>query len=190
VFNGFQAPLMMHYRVHAGQLEAGSWYLDPGQGSRFIGEAGHFFDIFAFLTGSHPVSVVATTLRPDHVTQDDLDNVAVMVRYADGSVGNLLYLTQGGMKVPKEFLEVFGGGKTVQVHNFETLTIFEGNRQRRIKRRGIHKGHQEELQAFVAAVRSGSAMPIAVQSLLDTTLVTLAAAESLRTGQPVQLADS
>jgi predicted dehydrogenase/threonine dehydrogenase-like Zn-dependent dehydrogenase len=190
VFNGFQTPVMMHYRVHAGQLEAGSWYLDPAQGSRVIGEAGHFFDVFAFLTGSHPVSVVATALRPDHVTRDDLDNVAVTVCYADGSVGNLLYLTQGSTKVPKEFLEVFGGGKTVQVHNFEALTIFEGNRQRHVKRRGVNKGHQEELQAFVTAVRSGSAMPIAVQSLLDTTLVTLAAAESLRTGQLVQLADS
>jgi len=58
------APLVMHYRVHAGQLETGSWYLDSsGQGSRFIGEAGHFFDVFSYLANSRPVTVMSRCLR-------------------------------------------------------------------------------------------------------------------------------
>ena len=104
-------------------------------------------------------------------------------------MGNLLYLTQGGARVPKEFLEVFGGGKTVQLHNFENLRIYDGVGERKYKRGRLNKGQSEEMRQFVASVRDGSAMPIPVESLFDTTLVTLAAVESLRRGQSVRLAD-
>jgi predicted dehydrogenase/threonine dehydrogenase-like Zn-dependent dehydrogenase len=188
-FYGCQAPLVLNYRVHAGQMEAGSWYLDATEGSRFVGEAGHFFDVFSFIVGARPVSVVAMRLRPEQPTSDDLENVAVIVNYADGSVGNLLYLTQGGAKVPKEQLEVFGAGRTAQLKNFESVTFFEGNSSRRIKARGLNKGQKEEMDAFVSAVKSGTAMPISAESLLDTTLLTLAVVDSLKSCQSVRLAD-
>jgi predicted dehydrogenase len=186
-FRNSEIPLVMHYRVHAGQMEAGSWYLDASQGSRFVGEAGHFFDVFAYLVGARPVSVVARSLRPQKLSQDDVENVAVIVTYEDGSVGNLLYLTQGDSKVPKEFIEVYGGGRTGQLHNFESVVIFEGNKRHQAKERGVNKGQQEEMRAFVQALKSSSAMPISADCLIDTTLVTLAAAESLQTGQTVHL---
>lgn len=189
VFPANNIPLVMNYRVHAGQMESNSWYLDRCQGSRFVGEAGHFLDVFSFLTQSRPVSVVARSLRPQPLKPDDLDNIAVIVTYENGSIGNLLYLTQGAQKVPKEFLEVFGDGCTVQLHNFESLTIFKGTQQRKIKARGIDKGQKEEMNAFVTAVKSGLAMPISINSLMDTTLTTLAIEESLKTGHPVHLAD-
>ncbi|MDJ0898994.1 MAG: hypothetical protein QNJ55_09290 [Xenococcus sp. MO_188.B8] len=50
-------------------METSSWYLDPLEGSRFVGEAGHFLDVFSFITRSRPVSVVARSLRPQHITQ-------------------------------------------------------------------------------------------------------------------------
>ncbi|MDJ0636144.1 MAG: bi-domain-containing oxidoreductase [Xenococcaceae cyanobacterium MO_188.B29] len=189
IFPANNTPLVMNYRVHAGQMESNSWYLDRCQGSRFVGEAGHFFDVFSFLTQSRPVSVVARSLRPQPLKPDDLDNVAVIVTYENGSIGNLLYLTQGAQKVPKESLEVFGDGCTVQLHNFESLTIFKDTQQRKIKTRGIDKGQKEEMNAFVSAVKSGLAMSISIDSLMDTTLATLATEESLKTAQPVYLAD-
>lgn len=173
-----KTPLVMTYRVHAGPMDSGSWYLDPEQGSRFVGEAGHFLDVFAYLTESRPVSVAAKSLRPEQPTQDDLENMAVVVQYQDGSVGNLLYLTQGGSKVPKEFLEVFSAGRTVQMYNFEYLQVFEGTTSKKIKMGGLNKGQKEEMQAFVQAVRQGGTMPISIQSLFDTTLLTLSAWET------------
>ena len=186
--SGVKTPLMLNYRVHAGPLESGSWYLEAEQGSRFVGEAGHFLDVFSFLTGNKPISVSAKSLRPKQSTQDDLENIAVLVQYQDGSVANLLYLTQGGIKVPKEFLEVFGAGKTIQLHNFEYLQIFEGIKSRKIKLQGTNKGQKEELEAFVQSLIKGEAMPIAVQDLLDTTLLTLCAWEAAISGETVKLA--
>ena len=181
-------PLFMSYRVHAGQLETGSWYLDGSEGSRFLGEGGHFVDTFAFLCGSRPVRVVACSQRGSGSAGDDRDNRAVTISYEDGSVGNLLYLTQGGVRVPKEELEVFGGGKTACLHNFTTLELYRGE-QRKVRRAALDKGQREEMRSFVEAVRTGDPMPISVDSLFDTTLVCLAAEESLRSGQPQLLID-
>jgi predicted dehydrogenase len=186
-FESCKGPLVMHYRVHAGQMDAGSWYMDRTEGSRFAGEAGHFLDVFAFLTGASPVSVYATSLRPDTASPDDADNVMVMVNYDDGSVGTLFYITQGGTKLPKEYIEIHGGGRTGQLHNFESVVLFEGLKRRKIRGGRLDKGQKDQMAAFVQAVKSGEQMPIPFQSLLDTTLVTLAAEESMRRGQAVSL---
>lgn len=179
-------PVAAHYRVHAGQLDKGSWYLDASEGSRFAGEAGHFIDVLSYLIGARPVSVMATRLKPANPTADDLDNVSALVRYADGSTASLMYLTQGAIKVPKEFLEVFGGGITAQMHNFESLLVFEQDRQKKLSMR-LDKGQQAEMDAFVQAVKRGTPMPIALESLVDTTSVTLAIEESARAGIEVAL---
>lgn len=186
-FGGSTGPTVGHYRVHAGQLEQGSWYLDPSQGSRFVGEAGHFLDLLSCLIDARPVAVTAAALRPPETTPDDLENLAVVVRYENGSIGNLLYLTQGGAKLPKEYLELFGGGVTMQMHNFESLLYYDRSTRRRLSMR-MDKGQRHALEAFVLAVRAGTPMPIPYESLLDTTLATLAAGESLRTGREIPLA--
>ncbi len=189
-FRRRSGPLAMSYRVHAGRLDHGSWYLDSAeQGSRFVGEAGHFLDLFAYFTGARPVSVMARALRPAQSAADDQENLSVLVEYNDGSVGTLLYLTQGGAKVPKELLEVFGEGRTVQLHNFECLRIFEGSRERKRSIGAVDKGQKDEMAEFVTAVRLGRTPPITLECLFDTTLVTLGAAESMRRGVPVYLAD-
>lgn len=188
VFSDPGLPLVMHYRVHAGQMEPNAWYLDPSEGSRFVGEAGHFIDVLAAICQSRPVSVWATSLRPRPATRDDLENMAVVINYENGSVGHLLYLTQGGLKVPKEYLEIFGGGTAAQLHNFESVTFYEGNRKRTVRSK-LDKGQKDEMEAFITAIRSGQPMPISTDSLFDTTLATLAAIDSITTGRPVALAD-
>jgi hypothetical protein len=163
--------------------------LDSSEGSRFAGEAGHFFDVLVHIINSRPVGVSASALRPRKATQDDLENVLVVVRYENGSLGNLLYLTQGGSKVPKEYLEIFGGGMTAQLNNFESVIFFDDKRRKRVGLMGVDKGQQAELAAFVDAARTGAAMPIPVENIFDTTLTTLAAMDSIRVGKEIALAD-
>jgi predicted dehydrogenase len=188
-FRSEHIPTAVHYRVHAGRLEQGSWYLDPAEGSRFVGEAGHFFDTLAFLADSRPVAVTAMALRPQRNTADDLENIAAIVRYENGSVGNLLYLTQGGAKVPKEFVEVFGGGMTAQLHNFESFDLFHDTGHERSRVMRVDKGQKGELEAFVGAARATAPMPIPIDDLFDTTLTTLAVMKSIRVGKEVMLSD-
>lgn len=186
-FSSVGGPLVIHYRVHAGQLDSGSWYLDPAEGSRFVGEAGHFLDVFSLLTRSRPVSVFAKSLKPSRVIADDLENIAAVIEYENGCVANLLYLTQGSPKVGKEFMEIFGGGKTARLLNFESTEFYDGSGLERKKYFRIDKGQRQELEAFVAAIKSGGEMPISLTEVLDTTVATLAIEESLRTGKAIRI---
>ena len=187
-FHKAECPLVVHYRVHAGQLDAGSWYLDTSEGSRFLGESGHFLDVMAYLTRSRPARVSASVLRPSGTVQDDLENLVVSIQYANGSVGNLMYLTQGGAKVPKESMEVFGGGLTAQLENFETLEFFDRSKVDKV-RAGRDKGQAAQLASFIEAVRTGSPMPISLETLFDTTLTTLASLYSVQTQSVIAMED-
>lgn len=175
-----------HYRIHAGQLETSSWYRDRSEGSRFIGEGGHFIDAISFISGSRPVSVFANTLRPINPTADDLDNIAVLIQFENGSVGNIFYCTQGGSRTPKEHLEIFGGRMTAQMNNFESVVYYEGASTRKSRWR-VDKGQKEQMEAYVCSVREGTSLPIPISEILDTTLTTLAVEESIRTASPVPL---
>ena len=188
-FGKVTGPLVLHYRVHAGRLEQGSWYLDREEGSRFAGEAGHFFDVLSYVAGARPVSIVAKTLRPRETVPDDRENIAALVQYENGSVGSLLYLTQGGAKIPKEHFEVFGGGMSAQLNNFESLLFFERDNRSNFRASGMNKGQQAEMAAFVRAVKEGGPMPVPLEQVLDTTYLTLGAIESLQTGRSVLVSD-
>ena len=80
-------------------------------------------------------------------------------------------------------------GKTVRLNNFESTDIFSGTKHRVSSAGAMNKGQVEELEAFIQALKTGGVMPIPVASLLDTTLVTLAAVDSMRSGRVIQLAD-
>ena len=178
-FKHEQTPLVLQYRVHAGQLTGGSWYLETSEGSRFAGEAGHFFDVLAYLTRSRPVSVSAACLRPGRATPDDIDNVIATVTYENGSLGSVSYLTQGGSRLPKEQLEVFGGGCAARLENFETVGFYGDTDSRRVKSSRLDKGQGAQLNAFIAAVQGRAPMPIPLECLFDTTLTTLGVAQAL-----------
>jgi predicted dehydrogenase len=177
-FKHAQTPLVLQYRVHAGRLDSASWYLDRSEGSRFAGEAGHFFDVLAYLARSRPVAVSAACLRPGKATPDDFDNVIATVTYENGSIGSVSYLTQGGSRLPKEQLEVFGGGCAARLENFEAAVFYEDSDSRRVKAARLDKGQGAQLNAFIEAVRRRAPMPIPLECLFDTTLTTLGVAEA------------
>ncbi|MCR4414980.1 MAG: bi-domain-containing oxidoreductase, partial [Thermoguttaceae bacterium] len=182
-----RGPLAVHYRCNAGQLAADHWLASAEEGGRIIGEACHFFDFFQYLTDSEPVEVFARCPGP----QTSLDEAQATVTYADGSVCHLLYTTRGPASYSKERIEVFAGGRVGVLEDFHTLWL-ESETGRHTRRRLFRpdKGHAAELQAFVEAVRGGTAMPIVAESLLATTMIAVAAVESMHRQQPVRLADS
>ena len=188
-FKHAQTPLVLQYRVHAGQLDGASWYLDTAEGSRFAGEAGHFFDVLAYLAQSRPVTVSAACLRPGRATPDDFDNVVATVTYENGSIGSVSYLTQGGSRLPKEQLEVFGGGCAARLENFEAVGFYGDADSRRVKSSRLDKGQGAQLNAFIAAVQRRAPMPIPLECLFDTTLTTLGVAQALGSSQCIGLGE-
>ena len=175
-------PASVRYLVNAGRLDANSWYNQAdSEGSRFAGEGGHFIDTVSWFLGSDPVSVYATGTPGN-------DDLQVLLRYADGSTASISYVTSGSTAFPKETLEVLADGKVLKFDDFVRASVYGRKRwtsSRLPKARD--KGQQAELDAFITALRTGVAMPISLDSLVSTTLATLAVHRSLETGAPVRL---
>jgi polar amino acid transport system substrate-binding protein len=180
-------PLVLNYQVNAGQIPLDHWVQDPEiGGGRIIGEVCHFVDFLSYLTDSLPVSVYARALPNDGRYQND--NVAVNLKFEDGSVGTITYVANGDKAYPKERVQAFGGGAVAVLDDFRRVRLIKGG-----KTEGHRtwfkqdKGHQAELVAFVDAVREGTGAPIPFESLAATTLATFKIEESLRTGEPVAI---
>ncbi len=94
-------PVAARYLVNAGRLAAGSWYLNEElEGSRFIGEGGHFIDTLSALRRRRPGRGARRRHRRRTCT--------LTLRYGDGSVGAISYVTSGSPRFPKETLDVTG----------------------------------------------------------------------------------
>lgn len=179
-------PLVISYRVNAGFLPKDHWTQAPGQGGRLIGEGCHFIDCMAFLTGSNPVSVYAECIASNNTQVTQEDNLCIVVKFADGSVGTLLYVANGDKALPKEYCEVYGGGKCAVMDNFARAHFFADGQVRK-KKYGGDKGHAEEVKAFIESLEGKGNRIIPFDSLVNTTLVTLKARESLKTKMPASI---
>jgi predicted dehydrogenase len=172
----------IRYTVNAGTLDSASWYNNTElEGSRFIGEGGHFIDTISWWLDATPSTVHA-------ISTGDRGDVHIVLTYDDGSMASIDYLVNGSIRVPKEVLEVTGSGRTARFENFRRTVVWSGRRPVVHRSRGpLDKGQSAQLDAFLHAVRTGEAMPITLRSLVATTAATLAAGRSLALGRPVRL---
>ena len=111
-FGRSSEPTNARYLISAGGLTTGSWYGDTGhEGSRFVGEGGHFVDTVSWWIGSDPVEVMM-------IPGCGPDEVQMTLRYADGSLASVTYLTNAHRRFPKETFEASSGGRTARLDNF------------------------------------------------------------------------
>jgi predicted dehydrogenase len=177
------APISMLYRVNAGPIPKDNWIQDKQiGGGRIIGEACHFIDLLMWLCGAIPVRVHAAAL-PD---ADGLnDTVSINLQFANGSIGNVCYFSNGSREMPKEYVEVHGAGLTGIIRDFKELEIHSTGKPRRKKTLGQDKGQASMVRAFIESIREGGSPLIPADQIFAVTRATFAAVESLRTHQAV-----
>ena len=108
--------------VNAGAIPPDHWTHDPEiGGGRIIGEGCHFVDLLRFLCGSPITTVQATQFGREASDATHDDRVSFTLGFADGSIGTVNYLANGHKAVAKERLEVFCGGRILQLDNFRKL---------------------------------------------------------------------
>ena len=94
-FGRSSEPTNARYLVNAGRLASDSWYRDTElEGSRFVGEGGHFVDTMSWWIGSDPVEVMTMPAA-------GADEVQVSIRYGDGSLGDRDLPDERAPKVPQ-----------------------------------------------------------------------------------------
>jgi predicted dehydrogenase len=183
--DGVEAPVFLA-RVNAGPLAEDHWLNDLEEGGgRLLGEGCHFVDLLAHLAGASPVAVQAVAVPSAQRPLECSDGIVATIRFANGCAGTLLYSGGGDTRLPKERLEAFGGGLSAVLEDFRRLELYRGGRRELVKQRQ-DKGHRAEIAHFVQVMRGEVDAP-GVESYLSSTRATLALAESLRSGNVVEL---
>jgi polar amino acid transport system substrate-binding protein len=183
-FGGRREPMVAHVRVNAGHLPREHWTQQSWNGGRIVGEACHFLDWTRSIVGSQISSVYASAI-PDGARYHR-DNVAIVVSFADGSIGNILYLANGDKSLPKEFYEVFCEGAVARLDDYQSLELIRNGKRQRVKC-NRDKGHGKELELTLSAIREQSPSPIPFEELIEVTRASHAVVDSLNHGLPVRL---
>src|SRR5664280_509495 len=170
------SPVVITYRVNAGPIAPAHWYADRRQGGRLLGEVCHFVDTCAALAGAPPIEVVAVA-GPAGEAQGGND-LALALRFDDGSLATITYASGGHSSTAKERIEILGGGHTLVIDDFRSLTVdgadaWSGSQD---------KGHNALVAAFAGAVNQGQSDTVTEQSLASSR-ATLAALASVLDGR-------
>jgi predicted dehydrogenase/threonine dehydrogenase-like Zn-dependent dehydrogenase len=177
----------INYRINAGIIPKEVWIQDRTiGGGRIIGEVCHFIDTCSYLIGSEVKSVFATTLQKSDQSIPDEDNVNIILNYANGSTATISYYAYGDSSMPKEYIEVFGSGVSMQMNDFRELTIFKKGKPIKEKSSNQDKGFVNEFKAFKEAVKSGYEA-ISFESIYNTTKTTFKILESIRSKSLVEV---
>ncbi|WP_201784050.1 bi-domain-containing oxidoreductase [Pelagerythrobacter marensis] len=167
--------------MNAGAIPPDHWTQDREiGGGRIIGEACHHIDLMRFLVGAPITAVSARRMGDSDAVAISEDKASITLGFADGSFGTIHYLANGGASFPKERVEVFAAGRTLQLNNFIGLKGFNwpGFRKQNLWRQD--KGQDHCAAAFLKAVESGSETPIPAEELFEVAEVTIDAADQLR----------
>ena len=160
--------------VNAGSIPASHWTQDPDiGGGRIVGEACHFVDLIRYLAGAPIVRSRAAALGALAGKVGPLDSVALTLEMADGSVGTIHYLANGDKRFPKERIEVFCGGKVLQLDNFRRLRGWGWPGFTRMNLWRQDKGQRQCAAAFLAAIRSGGAAPVPLDEVIEVSRVSI-----------------
>ena len=185
-FAGVQQPLTLMYRFNAGAIPADSWVQDPTEGGgRIIGEACHAIDLATFLLDSEPVQVYAQSIGGPTVLPITDDQSFITIQHANGSISSIGYLAGGDRAMPKERIEVLGGGRMAVIDDFRAVDLAVSGRVTKHKTQG--KGHAEEIAAFARAILDRGTAPIAWSQMCSVSLASILAVRSLREGVALRL---
>ena len=172
-----KAPKYFIMTVNAGKIPMDHWTQDPAVGGgRILGEACHFIDLLRHLANAPIVDFQSQKLGVQFKGETTDDKALVTLRFEDGSMGTIHYLGNGHKRFPKERLEVFVGGRVLQLDNFRKLVGhgFPHFRQRKLYRQD--KGNEACIQAFLK-----NDVPFcSLQELIEVSKITIEIANTLR----------
>jgi predicted dehydrogenase/threonine dehydrogenase-like Zn-dependent dehydrogenase len=181
-------PVSIVCRVNAGRIPREHWVHDPIQGGgRIIGEVCHFIDLMQFLTGASPIRVYAESLTSRNAAAIDDDSVSIALKFTDGSIATMAYFAEGDKAMPKERLEIFGGGRSFVIDDFRETRSYVLGKEATKKLGRQDKGQRDEVVAFCKLVREGGEPLIPLDVLAATTRATFRIVESLRLGRPLSV---
>jgi predicted dehydrogenase len=180
--------LVVNIRVNSGAIPANHWIQDPVVGGgRIMGEGCHFVDLASAVIGKNPKSVYSVGTAKANKSAMLNDNVIITLTFDEGSIATITYTADDSKAMPKEYVEVFGGGRSAVIHDFKELELFEGDSKiQRKKLMAQEKGQKTMLVSWVNGLKNGVPC-VDYDCLLSTSLATILAVESLALGVAISV---
>jgi predicted dehydrogenase/threonine dehydrogenase-like Zn-dependent dehydrogenase len=169
IINKDSNPILINYRVNAGDIPSTHWTQDPIEGGgRIIGEGCHFLDLCNFFAGSPVRDIDVTHIPVNGRLIHSEDNFVATTSYENGSVAVVTYVTVGGRDLPKERIEIFSNGSSMVIDDFVSLEMY-GNNQPGMKLPKVDKGQFRELEEFAKKIKGkDSLIPSIEEDFLAT----------------------
>ena len=143
----------------------------------------HFIDLLQCLTNSFVTRVYAERNSGDNKSSVNNDNVVIVMKFLDGSIGNLTYSASGDKSYSREALEIFFDGKTIFSQDFRTTKLHRNGKTIVFKTWGQEMGYTEELKHFSNCVAGKETMIVSPEEMFATMETVFAIESSLSSGK-------
>lgn len=140
------------------------------KGGRFVGEAGHWIDLCAFLAGA-PIAAASAAGAGGG------DVLGAQLLFTDGSTASIQYLSEGSARYEKERIEIHSAGTTMVIRAWRRLEVWRGGGSS-VTRAAQDKGHKAQLAAVLDAWKKGGAPPVSLSETMNVSRALLAVVQS------------
>ncbi len=179
------SPVNVIATMNAGSIPPNVWVHDLNiGGGRIIGEACHFIDLISYITGSHVTEVCMNAMGEN--PSENTDNATILLKYKNGSTGVINYFSNGSKSYSKERIEVYSQDRTAINDNFRRTTGYGFKGFSRLSTK-LDKGHKNQFHQLIHSVKTGGEQLIPFVEIVNTTLASFAAIESIKEGKWIKL---
>ncbi len=172
-------PMNIIATMNAGAIPMSSWVQDMETGGgRIIGEACHFIDLCSYLAGSAVTKVCMNAMGVN--PGENSDNASILLKYENGTNAVINYFANGSKEYAKERIEVYTQSRTLVLDNWRKLNGY-GFKGFSSASSSQNKGHAAQFELLVKRIKEGGDTIIPFNEIVNTTLASFAAIESLKT---------
>ena len=115
------------------------------------------------------------------------DQASLLLSFADGSIGTIVYAAAGDRALAKERCEVFGADVALVMDDFLQTEIYRRGRKEVFKTRKRDKGFSQQMTAFLDALGGKAPLPMTFDQIDRVTRTCFMALESMRSGERLTL---
>ncbi len=181
-FGSRAQPLSIYYRSNVGFRPENHWLHNPQQGGGVIlGEACHFIDFCYWFVNAPIIDLDVSALNGKDTGLISEDNVHITLKFSDGSLATIAYLSNGSTAYSRERIEVHCDNKTAVLTDFKRLALADGKSVKRFSNWiAADFGHQAQSKAFLRAVSDNSPTLIDTKGYLESSCTTILVNNKLR----------
>jgi predicted dehydrogenase len=184
-FAGRTQPLSVSYFANVGLRPPEHWLHHPKEGGGVIlGEACHHLDFCAWLVDA-PLADFSVAPLGQLNRSTPVDSMQATLRFTDGSVASVFYVSSGNRRFPTETVEAASSGRQARLFDFRTL---ETPGRWLLKRErtwlAVDKGHRGQLRHFLATA-ANIAPSLDLDSYFDSSRLAIEVSQqAMRATQP------